>query len=296
MLLLFFSVPVLLSAQNDDPRIRQVAPAPGVQSMSVKTVRYWVFKAKKEERTPAQIRSGLHTKEYRMHVDSTARAINYYSPDGNVDSSYFKYYHPVSSSYHYLNDTSWVCISTRTWRIDSTIVTGNTAKTVPAERGDDYYRALYRGDSMHYVYYNSKGERRTHYDYCTSPADSFWDYRSAGTFAKKVVVHTGNRDTVSYLDAKGKWMVKVVNEYDSAGHPVVSHYFNRSVKDFDLITMWANHHIGDATVYLPRNGDRMSCAVYRTFDTRGLLQCEEWHYHNVEMPVARKFYTYTFWP
>lgn len=294
-LLLSFLISAGLSAQNDDPRIRQIAPAPGVKSVSIKTVRYANTTVEITERTPVQVALDIHPKKDTIWVDTTAREWKYYAPDGKIESSYFKYYNPVQSYYRHLNDTSWVCITRLGWRTDSTIVTGNTAKTVPAVRKEDYYRTLYAGDSMHYVYYNSKGKQQFHSEKCSSSVDSFWDYKSAGPFAKKVVLHAANRDTVLYLDKKGRWMVKVINHYDSAGHPVKSEYYNRSVKKFDLISMWANHHVGDATVYLGVNGDRLSMTVRRTYDANGLLLREAWFYREQVTAGAVKFYSYTFW-
>lgn len=271
----------LSAAQNDDPRIRKVAPAPGVKSVHVKMI----------------IRSFSveNRKDTSWRVDTAARETKYFAKDGRIDSSYFRYYLPDHSYYGHVSDSSWICTSvTGSLRV-STSVSGNHAEVRSINPGGGHYEIIYAGDSMHYAWYNDNGERRSQHHQCSSPADSFWDYKSGGPFAKKVIAHADNRDTICYLNAKGRWMVKVINLYDSLGRPVVSEYYNRSVKDFDLITMWANHHVGDATLYLPKNGDKLSMSVRRTYNAQGLLEQEAWYHQNRTTPSDVKMYSYTFW-
>ncbi|HTF02888.1 MAG TPA: hypothetical protein VK826_02650 [Bacteroidia bacterium] len=295
LFILVFS-PLFLFAQNNDPRIPQIAPAPGVKSVNIQTVRYFKTKINVEERTPLQVFFDIHPKRDTIWAHHTLVEAQYYSRDGRIDSSYRNHHFPMHSYYTHFTDTSWTYV---TWyentRFDSTIVVGDSARTIRLGPYSSNHRLWYAGDSMHYISYNKKGKSFYHSDLCSSPADSFWDYQSGGPFAKKVVSHAGNRDTVFYRDAKGKWMVKVINHYDSGGHPVMSEYYNRSVKKFDLVSIFANHHVGDATLYLDQYGDRLSMTTRRTYDSNGLLLQEAWFWRNQATPNMVQFYSYDFW-
>ncbi len=285
--------PALLAGQNPDPRIAQVAPEPGVRSVKITTVRYYSgFKDHHESK-------GFHDNKFdTTYGIPTLDQKKYYSEEGRLDSAYYNHHTAQFFYYGYMNDTSWTCISAYGKdRFDRTVVNGNSAEVFYYYAPFASNKFWYSGDSLHSRSYDKKGklEKIFSYDRCSSASDSFWDYQSCGLFARKTVVHSMNRDTISYLDKKNRWMVKVINHFDSAGHPVKTEYMNRSMKEFDLIPMHANPHVGDATLYLPQNGTKVSMTVNRTYNGRGLLIEESWQPAESSYATYMRYYQYAFW-
>lgn len=291
LLVVFF--PFIVEGQNSDPRIKHTAPAPGVKLVTEKIVRYYRTQVEYKD----YIVPGIPVMRKRDTIvsDTVVAESRHYSPDGKIDSSDRTFVYRTHSIYTHSSDAEW---KMQTWHegnwFDLTEVNNDTAITT---RQDADYRfcTVCIDDSCRSETYNSKGKRTYKRDYCSSARDSFWDYVSGGPFTRKIVSHAGNRDTVLYLDSKGRWMVKVINHYDSAGHPVMSEYYNRSVKKFDLVSMWANHHIGDATLYLPQKGDQKSMIARRTYDTNGLLVQEAWFRPEDETATVVRYYSYAYY-
>jgi len=281
LLIFIFLFPFFAFAQNYDPRIKQNAPAPGIKCVQIETVRFYTQKGNAS-----------------LLESNTLTEKKYYSKEGRIDSAYHNYAFEKRFYFIYRNDSSWTCVSTIDFKpYDSTIVIGDSAKVFYTHEFSEGARHWYVGDSLHGRYYkkNGKRDRFFSYDRCSSAADSFWDYQSCGPFARRTLVHTGNIDTVCYFDARNRWMVKVINYSDSAGNPVKTEYINRSRKNFDIVPIHANHHIGDATLYLPENGSKVCMTVHRIYNAQGLPVKELWRPAKADFSTYVRTYAYTFW-
>jgi hypothetical protein len=288
----FFSLSV--SAQRFDPRIRHTPPAPNVKSVMIQTVKtYRVSDPKTFQYYPGK---AVYQDSQVVYVDTTLRQGWNYSQNGLIESTYRKHNFPIREYYTHLNDSSWTCLKYYSARhYDSTVVIGDSAEAFQFFPYSPNARMWYAGNYCHYIRYSKKGKQLYHRESISSVKDSFWDYSSGGLFSMKEVRKSAGTDTVLYLDKKGRWMVKVINHYDSAGHSVRSEYFNRSLKEFDLVNIWANPHEGDQTLFLPKAGEQVAMIAKREYDERGLLIKISWISPASADPRLVQYYSYTFW-
>lgn len=286
--LIAIALPSFAVAQNDDPRIRIKSPAPGVKEQHIETVYYYHTRVENEHRTAFQKFMDLHPKHDTIIVDTAATETRYFSTSGRLDSSDYNFSSPVHSVYTYTSDTSWICVSMGKYRLDSTIVSGDSAE-VRREIANE--RTWFEGDSGHFEMYNDKGRRIYKNHYFSSPTDSFWNYNSVGGYSRKTIAHGKSIDTVRYWNSHNRWLITVINHYDSLGHCTRSDYFNWGLKHFDLVTLRLNPK-WDNSLYLPVNGNELAMHVKREYDSQGLLLREAWYSPRFDTPILVKYYSY----
>lgn len=291
---LALAVAFSVSAQNEDPRIELRAPSSNVASLEIKTIRYRISKVEIRERTEVQKLLDIHPKKDSLFIDTLKREAFWFSEQGKLDSLFYDFHFSHTDYYTHFNDTSRYFISNYAYtRRDSTAVNGDSAVTYVYYEGKLANRIIYSGSSAHYESAKKPQKHPSWSYWASSPADSFWDYRSAGVYSKRIVISAGETDTVLYCDASGKWVVKTINYKDDAGRFIRSDYYNRGANRFALVRLWANHHIGDASLYLDRKGEAMSMRCIRKYDASGLLLEEAWENPTSERVVIKRVYRYT---
>lgn len=281
-------------AQNEDPRIELHAPASNVASSEIKTIRYRISKVEIQERTEVQRLLDLHPKKDSLFVDTLKLEVFWYSKQGKPDSSFYDFHSSRTDHYTHINDSSRYIISKYAYtRRDSTVVNGDSAVTYVYYEGELANRLVYAGSAAQYESAKNPKKHPSWSYWVSSPDDSFWDYRSAGVYSKRITISAGDTDTVLYCDASGKWIVKTINYKDAAGRCIRSDYYNRGANRFALVRLWANHHIGDASLYLHRKGEAMSMRCVRKYDANGLLLEEAWENPTSGRIVMKRIYRYT---
>jgi hypothetical protein len=281
-------------AQNEDPRIDLRAPSRNVASVEVKTVRYRIGEVEIRERTELQRIFDFHPKKDSLFIDTLKYEKFWYSAERKLDSSYYDFHSLRTDYYTHISDSSRLIISKYKYtRRDSTVVNGDSAVTYVYYEGKLANRIVYSGSAAHYES-AKKPQKHPSWSYWgSSPDDSFWDYRSTGVYSKRIVINAGHTDTVLYCDANENWIVKTVNYKDSTGHCIRSDYYNRGSNRFALVRLWANPHIGDASLYLDRKGEAMSMRCVRKYDASGLLLEEAWESPTSGRVVMKRIYRYT---
>jgi|GEM_PF-2032391 len=281
-------------SQNDDPRIALRAPSADIASVEVKTIRYRVGRVENKERTELQRLLDIHPKKDSLFIDTLKREKIWFGQDGKPDSSFYDFHTVHTDYYSHFSDSSWCVISKSEYtRKDSTVVDGDSAVTYTFYDGKLNNRLVYSGSVAHHILEKKPQKHPNWYYWVSSPEDSFWDYRAAGLFCKRIVMSTGSIDTVLYNDASGKWIVKTINHTDANGRCIRSDYYNRGANRFALVRLWANHHIGDATLYLECKGEAISMRCERKYDAAGLLMEETWYQPGADQPLYRRTYCYS---
>jgi hypothetical protein len=285
----------VVSAQHDDPRRAMRAPSESVASVEVKTVRYRIGKVEIKERTELQRIFDIHPKKDSLFIDTLKREEIWFSAAGKPDSSFFDFHSVRKDYYTHISDTSWFIISKYAYtRRDSTAVHGDSAVTYVYYDGKLSNRLVYSGAAAYFEYVK-KPQKHPNWSYwVSSPSDSFWDYRAAGTYSKRIITNAGSTDTVLYCDAGGNWIVKTTNYKDTSGRCIRTDYYNRGANRFTLVRLRANPHIGDATLYLHRNGETISMQCVRKYNADGLLLEEAWQNPASGEVVMKKIYGYRF--
>jgi hypothetical protein len=281
-------------AQNEDPRIVLRAPASNVASSEIKTIRYRISKVEIQERTEVQRLLNIHPNKDSLFVDTLKREVLWFSKQGKPDSSFCDFHSSRTDYYTHINDSFRYIISKYSYtRRDSTLVNGDSAVTYVYYEGKLANRLVYSGSAAQYESAKNPQQHPLWSYWASSPDDSFWDYSSAGVYSKRIISRAGDTDTVLYCDASGKWIVKTINYKDAAGRCIRTDYYNRGANRFALVRLWANHHIGDATLYLDRRREAVSLRCIRKYDASGLLLEEAWENPTSGHVVMKRIYRYT---
>ncbi|HTF02887.1 MAG TPA: hypothetical protein VK826_02645 [Bacteroidia bacterium] len=275
-----------LPAQNNDPRIKQEVQ-PGVKSVQLTVTRIFTLTVKTYDTVgPPGINIPVTHREKRTIYDTTVREARQYDQQGNLASSQRVSWDSTATTYHYTSDSAWSATAAvyrngydsafrripwqYIFQADTVAVKGNTAL---AKHRTDWYTGIlvYVGDSCLATHIYNEGRAGSPRGYHRSRSDSFWDYESAGPFARKVITHSFRTDTVKYLNAKRQCLIKVINHFDSTGRVDSSEYYNYQVKKFAVQEMYMTPK-ENKTYYLQMNrSGKPSCTVFRTYNEKGLL-------------------------
>lgn len=284
VLLLFTLLPLAVFAHRDDPRERKEAPYAGVKS--VKTTTF--FSLPKENNK----------------LDTCSVETDMYNTGGWLTQHDFSMimqknpWYTYRETFSYSDTDAW---TQRTYKrgvlTDSASVNGSWANSYAFYDGKPQVLHEYRGDSLQEklingtdtVYWAKKLNKYV-------SRDEFWDYSNAGPFGKISVSRSiEGPDTVSYLDAAGKCLVKYVTYYNRSGNTAKIDYYNYGIKTFEFKRLAYSEKM-NMTFFLEKNSKgNWSYEVLYTYNDRGQLTEERWIDANPKRNQVVKKYEYVFY-
>lgn len=284
--ILFFLIvlPLTVFAHRDDPRVRKEAPYAGVKS--VKTTTFFTLPKENNKLDTCSVETGAYNMDGLL-TQHDYSVIMQKNP-----------WYAYRETYTYSDTDAWTL---RTYRrgvlTDSASVNGSWANCYAFQDGKPQVVHEYRGDSLQEklitgtdtVYWAKKMNRYV-------SRDEFWDYDNAGSFAKTAVSRSiDGPDTVSYLDAAGKCLVKYITYYNSSGNTTKIDYYNYGVKTFQFKRLTYSEKM-NMTFFLEKSKKgNWSYRILYEYNEKGQLIEERWIDANPKRNQVVRVYTYEFY-